>query len=220
MKTLNKSNKLSAARRANLAAVRTAAFTSGTSRNAVLAATLAACGRSPIMSLYAAARQELQIGFMAAALARKGDNREPTVLMDHSRERLDSFQGFGGKGKLRTGMKGRRTKQEEEAYASARVLVSGVFRDAGVKVPETRGGDTSQTRKGAAARKGAKVTAKAANDSKPVIRRFAGKPALLEHFGVQAAALLANVNRNAAIAPIELKSAVQDFAARIKAIAA
>ncbi len=219
MKKLNKKT-LSAARRASLAAVRNAAFQSGTSRNAVVAATFAACGRSPVMALYTAAKQELQIGFMAAALARKGDNREPPALMDYCRDRLDNYQGFGGKAKLRTGMKGRRTKPEEEAYGSARVLVSGIFRDAGVKVPETRGGNTAGSRNGANARKGAKAPAKTANDTRPVVRRFAGKPQLIQHFEVQAAALLANVNRNASIAPIELKSAVQDFASRVKALAA
>lgn len=220
VKKLNKTNapRLTAARKASLANVRNTAFQSGVSRNAVIAAVTAACGRRPVLTLYNAAKLELQIGLMASALARKGDNREPSTLMEHCRERLTFYAGFGGKGKLKAGQRGRRTKVEEDAYASARVTVSGIMRDAGVTVPESRGGDRSKTR--APGRQAAKAAPKAANDSKPIVRRFAGKPALIDHFNVQAAALLANVNRNAAICPIELKSAVSDFVARVKALKA
>lgn len=224
MKKINKTAnaaKLSSARRASLAGVRNAAFASGVSRTAVLAATLAACGKRPVLALYNAAKLELQIGFMGAALARKGDNREPVVLMEHCRDRLANYAGFGGSGKLKAGQKGRRTKQEEEAYASARVLVSGIMRDAGVTVPEARGGNTSATRKpGGKTNVTAKASAKPVADTKPAIRRYKDKPALIEYLGIQAAAMLANINRNAAIAPIEAKSAVADFHSRIKALSA
>ncbi len=221
-KSTGNAARMLSARRASLAGVRNAAFASGVSRTAVLAATLAACGKKPVLALYNAAKLELQIGFMGAALARKGDNREPATLMEHCRDRLANYAGFYGTGKLKSGQKGRRTKAEEDAYGSARVLVSSIMKDAGVTVPN--GGaakDTSQTRK-----PGGKtnVTAKASKaaaavaDSKPAIRRYKDKPALLEYLGIQAAAMLANINRNAAIAPIEAKSAVQEFHARIKAL--
>jgi hypothetical protein len=107
VKKLNKASaaaRMSAARRASLAGVRNAAFASGVSRSAVLAATFAACGKRPVLALYNAAKLELQIGFMGAALARKGDNREPSAVMDHCRERLTSYAGFGGTAKLKTPM--------------------------------------------------------------------------------------------------------------------
>lgn len=224
MKKLNKtatSAKLSAARRASLAGVRTAAFASGVSRTAVISATFAACGKRPVLALYNAAKLELQIGFMGAALARKGDNREPVALMEHCRDRLANYAGFGGSGKLKAGQAGRRTKQEEEAYASARVLVSGIMRDAGVAVPEARGGNTSATRKpGGKTNVSAKASKTAvAAETKPAVRRYKTREEVVGYLNIQAAAMLANVNRNAAIVPIEAKSAVADFQARIKALA-
>lgn len=225
VKKLNKASaaaRMSSARRASLTGVRVAAFASGVSRSTVIAATFAACGKRPVLALYNAAKLELQIGFMGAALARKGDNREPDAVMEHCRERLTSYAGFGGTAKLKAGQKGRRTKAEEDAYSSARVLVSGVMKEAGVAVPEARGGNTSATRKpgGKTNVSASKGAAKAATEAKPSIRRYKDKPALIEYLGIQAAAMLANINRNAAIAPIEAKSAVQDFHARIKALAA
>jgi hypothetical protein len=209
------SRKLTAARTAALAGVRRAAFNSGTSRNAVIAATRAALGAKPILMLYTAGKLELQIGFMAAALAAKGDNREPEALMDHCRDRLNNYQGFGGKAKLRTGQKGRRTKDEELAYGSARVSVSQIMKDAGVRIPETRGGDTSATRK---PRPASKATAAKAEPTRKANPKFKTKGELLQYVQLQHAAMLATLNKNAVIAPVELKSAVQDFGAALKKI--
>lgn len=208
---------LSSAAKAALAGCRKAAFQSGASRNAVIAAVSAALGRKPVLTLYNAGKLELQIGFMAAALARKGDNREPEALMAHCRDRLTLYAGFGGKGKLKQGQKGRRTREEEEAYASARVQVSGIMRDAKVNVPEARGGNTASTRK---PRAGAKATkGKPANDTKPVTRKYADKAALVAYLALQGKAMLTTLNKNAKIAPIELKSAVQDFNAALAKLA-
>lgn len=209
------SAKFSAARKASLAGVRRAAFNSGTSRNAVIAATSAALGRSPVVALYVAGKLELQIGFMAAALARKGDNRPDETLMEHCRDRLTNYQGFGGKQKLRKGMKGRRTKAEEEAYGSARVLVSGIMKEAGVRVPESRGGDTSKTRSARPAAKATSKQAQAANDTKPAVHRFGSKEKVVAYLQQHGAAMLATVNRSAKFVPIEAKSAVQDFVTAI-----
>lgn len=209
--------RLTAARTTALAGVRTSAFNAGVSRSAVIAAVASACGKKPIMALYTAAKLELQIGFMAAAMARKGDNRPGETLMGHCRDRLANYGGFGGTAKLRAGQKGRRTKIEEDAYGSARVSCSSIFKDAGVTLPESRGGDTSKTR---AARPAAKATAKvAANDGKPVVRSFKDKAALIGYARIQGAAMLATLNKNARIAPNELKSAVQDFNAAIAKLA-
>lgn len=205
------------ARKAALAGVRKAAFQSGASRNAVIAATFAALGKRPVLTLYNAGKLELQIGFMGAALARKGDNREPDVIMSDCRVKLASFAGFGGKGKLRKGQKGRRTRQEEEAYASARVQVSSIMREAAITVPETRGGNTSQTRKPRAGE--VKKAAKAANDAKPAVRKYADKAALVAYLTIQGKAMLATLNKNAKIAPVEAKSAVQDFNASLAKLA-
>lgn len=219
-KALKASTALSSARRAALAPVRRAAFNAGSSRNAVIAATAKACGRKPVLALYNAAKLELQIGFMAAALLRKGVKGLPDgdeALMEHCRVRLTKYAGFGGKQKLAKGQLGRRTKDEELAYGTARVQSSGIFKDAGVKVADKRGGNTAATRK---PRPAAKATAKqAANDAKPVVRKYKGKDELVRYAGIQAAALLATINRNAAIAPVELKSAVQDFHAAVKKLA-
>ena len=84
------------------------------------------------------------------------------------------------------------------------------MKDAGVTVPEARGGDTSATRKARPAAKATNAKA-AANDAKPASPRFADKAALLDYARLQGKAMLTTMNRNAKIAPVELKSAVQDF---------
>lgn len=203
---------MSAARKENLASCRHAAFNSGVSRNALVASIRYACGPRPVQSLSDAVRFEVVIGLMAAALARKGDNRPEAELTEHCRTRLTKYQAHGGKGKLKPKMVGRRSKAEEDAYASARVQWSKLCSDAGVKLP-TKSGSNSTGRK---PRPAAKATAKqAANDSKPTIRRYKDKAALISYANIQAAALLATINKNAAIAPNELKSAVQDFKAAL-----
>jgi hypothetical protein len=215
---LNASTTLTAARKALLAPVRNAAFAAGLSRNAVIEATRAALGPKPTLTLYNAGKLELQIGFMAAALVRKGDNRPDGELMEHCRVRLTQYAGFGGKQKLAKGQLGRRTKEEEAAYASARVRSSAIFKEAGVTVADKRGGDTSKSRKPRAASN--KASAKAAVSDKPAVRSYKGKDELVRYAGIQAAALLATVNRNAKIAPVELKSAVHDFHTAIKKLSA
>ena len=214
-KTTPKARAFSAARLASLANVRQSAFASTVSRSAMLAALLAACGKAPVVALYNGAKLELQVGFMAGALARKGDNRQPEALMSHCRERITLYQGHGGTGKLRAGMKGRRTKVEEDAYLSARVQSSSAFKDAGVAVAEKRGGDSSKTRqpRPSAAKK------VAANSNKPVIQRFKSAGEVVAYGQLQAAALLATINRNQTT-PVAMKSAVQDFHAAMKAIKA
>lgn len=203
------------ARKSNLAACRRAAFNSGTSRNALVASIANACGKKPVLTLSDAVRFEVVIGLMAAALARKGDNRPEAVLTEHCRVRLTQYQGFGGKAKLRKDMLGRRTKVEEEAYLSARVQWSGLAKDAGVTLPTKSGSNSTGRKPRPASNKTAKV---AANDTKPVIRKYRDKAALIAYLQVQGKAMLAVLNKNAGIAPNEAKSAVQDFNAALNKI--
>lgn len=205
------------ARKENLASCRRAAFNAGTSRNALVAAIKAACGSRPVQTLSDAVRFETVLGLMGAALARKGDNRPEAALTEHCRIRLTKYQAHGGKGKLKPKMLGRRTKVEEEAYASARVQWSKLCSDAGVKLP-TKSGSNSTGRKPNPARKATNAK-KAANDTRPVSRKFANKAALVTAFKTEAAAMLVAINKNAALAPNELKSAVQDFKAAIDKLA-
>lgn len=214
LKSARKARAFTAAQSSNLKAVRTAAFQSGTSRNAVVAATFNALGRKPVLTLYNAGKLELQIGFMAAALARKGDNREPDALMSHCRDRLTNYGGFGGTAKLRKGLKGRRTKDEEQAYSSARVQVTGIMKDAGVNVPETRGGNTANTRKPNAGKGAAKSKANAkaaANDSRPVTIKAKTAEQFVQYALIQAKALQASLNRSAGVVPQSLGAAVNAF---------
>lgn len=209
---------LNAARKEAFAGVRQAAFNSGVSRTVLVNATAATLGKKPSLALYTGAKLEIQIGYMAAYLARKGDNREPVALMEHCRSRLTKYAKFGGTAALKKGQAGRRTKADEDAYASARVLISGLMKDAGVTVPDPRGGDTSKTRNAQTPKGATKTAAKAANDAKPAIQRFKAPADVLAYAALQSKAMLSTINRNAAIAPVALKSAVEDFAKAIKAI--
>jgi hypothetical protein len=214
---LKASTGLTKARLASRAPVRVAAFKSATSRYAMLASVRAACGPRPVMALSEAVRLEVVVGLMSGYLARKGSNLSQDALFGECREAITKRQGFGGKQKLRKGMLGRRTKLQEDAYASARVQWSTIAKDAGVTLP-AKSGSNSSGRKPQPAKN---ATAKqAANDSKPVVRTYKSKDELVKYAGIQAAAMLATINRSAKIAPIELKSAVQDFQAAVKKLGA
>jgi hypothetical protein len=183
-RTATRARKLTPAQHANLAPVRRAAFSAGVSRSAVVAAVATACGSRPSLSLYNATKLELQVGFMAAALRRKGDNREDAILFAHCLDRLQNYQGHGGSGKLRDGMKGRRSKDEEDAYGSARVLSSAIFKEANVRNPEARGGDTSKTRNA----RTVKGTATPVKPGRPATPKVKTPQAANDHIMQQAAA--------------------------------
>lgn len=188
-------NKLTNAQRTALSTVRANAFNSGVSRGTLVRSIAASLGARPSMTLYNAGKLTLQIGLMAAALVNKGDNRDAKALFAHCEERITLYQGHGGTGKLRKGMKGRRSKDEEEAYASARVQISQLMKLAGVKVPEKRGGDTSKTRN---AKKGANAKrndAKADPVTRPVSRTFRTADAFIEYLHIQAKALQGSLNK-------------------------
>ena len=210
--------RLTDARKANLASARRAAFNAGTSRNTLLAAIFAACGKRPVLTLSDAVRLEVVIGLMASALARGGDNRPEAVLMEHCRSRLTHYQGHGGKGKLRAGMKGRRTAAEEAAYLSARVQWSGLAKDAGVILPVKSGSTSSGRPKGKGAGKSS-AKAKAANDSKPIVRTFKSADRMVEYALIQAKAMQGTLNKSAAHCPARLGKAINAFVSEVLAIA-
>lgn len=103
----------------------------------------------------------------------------------------------------------RRTNAEQRAYDSARVLWSGILRDAGIKTVETRGGSKATGKRKAQA---GKVKAKVqANDNRPASPKVKTLVALLEYVGIQNKAMNATFTKNAALVPPQLSSALQDF---------
>lgn len=201
-----------AAQRKQFAPLRTAGINAGTSSFALITAYRAALGKRPSLTLYRAGTLELKAALMASALINGGDNREHSVLVDHCRERLTHYQGFGGKAKLRDGMKGRRTKQEEAAYLSARVQMSGLNAKAGVANPEPRGGDTSKTRNGVKKGQGKAQAKPAANvNTKPATPKCKTAEQMVAYALTQAKALQTVLNRSAAVCPAALGEAINAF---------
>lgn len=222
--------KLTKAEKANAEAlsmgrIENRAFNSGEARSALLAEVANVCGAKPVLALYEKARLAIVVGFMASALARKGDNRTEAVLRAHCRDRILNYQGADGKGKLRQGQKGRRTQTEEDAYASARVLVSRIFSDAGVKVP-TKSGSNSNSKAKAAAKKGASGKRTNANDKsaanandRPAVRKFGSAEKFVEYALIQGKAMQGSLNKSAAIVPERMGTAINHFLTEAIAVA-
>lgn len=214
---------LLAATNAAVAKVETAAFASGESRARLVSAVLAACGNKPNLVLFEKVRLGVVVGYMASALARKGDNRTEEELRAHCRDRLLHYQGATGSAKLRDGMKGRRTQVEEDAYTSARNLASRLWKDAGITVP-TKSGSNSNTKDKADAKAKAKGTnattkAKANDNAKPTIRKFASAEKFVEYALIQAKAMQGSLNRSAGIAPGRAGEAINHFFSEMLAVA-
>lgn len=197
-----------------------AAFNAGESRARLLSTVSDACGKAPTLVLFEKVRLATVVGYMASALARKGDNRTEQVLRNHCRDRILNYQGANGSGKLRNGQKGRRTQVEEDAYSSARVLVSRLWQDAGVKVP-TKSGVNSNSKAKAAAKKGAtgKQTAKPETSDKPIMRKFGSAEKFVEYTLIQAKAMQGSHNKSAAIVPERLGTAINHFLSEVLAVA-
>lgn len=203
---------------AAVAKVESAAFNAGEARGKLLASVFAACGAKPNLTLYNTVKLGAVVGFMASALARGGDNRTEQVLRAHCRERILHYQGANGTGKLRKGQKGRRTETEEKAYGSARVLSSRLFADAGVTVPEARGGDRSNTGKAAATKANAK-NAKTETSTKPAVRTFKSAEKMIEYALIQAKAMQSTLNKSAGVCPARLGEAINHFFSEVVAAA-
>lgn len=207
---------------AALGRVQSSAFNAGESRGRLLSEIAQACGPRPNLVLFEKVRLAVVVGYMASALARKGDNRTDKVLFAHCRDRILNYQGANGNGKLRNGQKGRRSQQEEDAYGSARVLASRLWEAAGVKVP-TKSGTNSNSKAKAAAKKGAtgkQASSKSDNDnSKPAIRKIASAEKLVEYALIQGKAMQGTLNKSAAIAPERLGTAINAFLTEVLAVA-
>ena len=222
--------KLTAAEKAKIEAaaistVESRAFNAGEARAALLASVASACGAKPNLVLFEKVRLGAVVGFMASALARKGDNRTEQVLRAHCRDRLLNYQGAGGKAPLKSGKKGRRTQEEEDAYSSARTLASRLWADAGVKVPPKSGTnsntkETVQAKAQAKGKKGAtgKRADKPANDAKPAVHTFKSPEKVAAYALVQAKAMQSTLNKSAAHAPERLGTAINHFLSEVLAV--
>jgi hypothetical protein len=189
------------------------AFTAGSATSALFRDVLAVCGAAPAKETYNAARLAIQSGAIASYLARKGEPGNRGALIKRGLACITKLAGADGVGELKKGQTGRRTTLEEKAYASARVLCTLAFREAGVTVP---GGGAAKSR---TPKPAAKATAKkaAANNNRPAAApKCKDGPAFAQYVGLQAAALLAAANKNAKVAPPAILSAIQDFAAAVK----
>lgn len=207
---------LNKAQQTAMAGVTHAAFNAGQAREQAIATTAAALGKRPGLALYNAGKLALQVGFMAAALARKGDNRPTGELLKHCHSRLTEYAGATA-AKVGKSQKGRRTAAEEAAYGSARVQVTGIMKAAGVTVPGgTGGGDTSKTRNASAK---AKAKAKAKPETRPVARTFKSADSLVEYALIQAKALQGTWNKSAKVGPARLGKAIAAFTTEVMAVA-
>lgn len=204
--------RLTAARKASLASVSRAAFASGVAGVAVSEAVREACGPKPILTLYKAVRDAFITARMAAVLpSQASETMEQRIAA--ADKLINKYQGHGGKAKLRDGMLGRRSKEQELAYGAARVAWTGVCKSAGVAAPTSQGGgDTSKTRRSANTKPKA-----AANNNKPLtVAQLSPKVKTgadaVRHIETQAKALAAFVTKNAKLdIPAEYGRAVVAF---------
>lgn len=205
---------------AALGRVETDALTAGTSRSTLLASVYAAAGAKPTLVLFEKVRLAAVVGYMAAALIRKGDNRPVATIRTHCRDRILNYQGANGSGKLRKGQKGRRNQVEEDAYMSARVLCSKLWNDAGVKVP-TKSGSNSNSKEKAAAKKTAKGKAAKAEpkSDKPAIRKFRSAEEFVQYALLQGKAMQGSLNKSADVVPGAAGQAINAFYTAMLAVA-
>lgn len=207
-----KNNKAAAiaAMKATAAALTGKAFAASEGEGALVNALKAACGAKPTVEQFSTYRRAIVVGAMASHLAQQGDNRTDKVLFALCVDLLDNYQGATGTAPVRDGMKGRRTKAQEDAYTYGRKVVQRVCERAGVENPEKRGKAGAATKAAANAKakadkeKAAKAQAKEAND-KPVIRTFKKPEPFVEYALVTVKALQATYNRSAAnVGPVSV----------------
>lgn len=218
MAKANKAKRFTAIQAGNLRAVTSAALNMGTSRTAAINALRAATGAKPLLTLWNGARDALIVGFMAAYMIRKGDNRPADELVERSRLVIGpTYAGATTKGKLPKSKVGRRSKPEEAAYLSARVQVSGLAKEAGVTIPKKSGTGQNGTPKGRKG-KGGKGKGKP-ETTRPVVRTIKSADQLIEYFHGQAKALQATFQRSIKGSDdprlAELGDALQPFVAKV-----
>ena len=208
-----KPNRITVAmRKAALSAVAPAAFNEGVSRSALLTAIVAAYSKQTADEV----RREYIAGRIASSRLLPATNAPVAERIANARL-IMAKAGATGSGKLKKGQS-RRTEVEERAYASARVLWSGILRDAGIKTVVTQGGSKATGKRKAQA---GRVKAKAAaNNNRPASPKVRDLAALLDYFQTQGKAMLATVTKNAKLVPPQLSSAVQDFNNAVTKLAA
>lgn len=178
-----------------------------------------------------AIRRQFIYGYMAAGL----DGQTDADRIEHARALVEDHAGYinpadyakGGKlaGKelpgLPKGAKGRRTAEQEKLYTKARVALTRTLADMDIKTLSKQGGDRKKS--------GAQPSGTKPNDIPPAEAKTPSVKELREaapkykdalevhaHLDRQAATLMAFINKNAAIASPQDKSAVQDFIAALK----
>lgn len=193
-----------------------AAFTAASASTAFFTSVRDALGAAPTKEAYTAARLAIQSGAIAAYLSRKGEPGNRAALIKRGLECITKKAGADGTGDLKKGQTGRRTQLEEKAYASARVLATIAFKEAGVAVP---GGGDAKKRTPKPSK--ANVAKKAGKSAKaPAAPKCKDAGGFAQYVGLQAAALLSAANKNAKVASPAILSAIQDFAAAVKKAAA
>lgn len=194
-----------------------AAFTAASASTAFFASVRDALGAAPTKEAYNAARLAIQSGAIAAYLARKGEPGNRAALIKRGLECITKKAGADGVGDLKKGQTGRRTQLEEKAYASARVLATIAFKEAGVAVP---GGGDAKKRTPKPSKANVAKKAGSSNTKAPAAPKCKDAGGFAQYVGLQAAALLSAANKNAKVASPAILSAIQDFAAAVKKAAA
>lgn len=193
-----------AAMKATAATLTSKAFAAAEGEGALVNAMRAACGAKPTMEQFSTYRRAIVVGAMASHLAQQGDNRTDKILFALCVDLLDNYQGATTIAPLKDGMKGRRTKPQEDAYTYARKVVERICKRAGVENPEKRGKGGASTKaannaaeKKAAAAKAAKGAAKEGN-GKLAIRTFKKPEPFVEYALIAAKSLQSTYNKSAA----------------------
>jgi hypothetical protein len=205
-----------AALTANSAKCRVAALDAGVSRSALLASIFAALGATPELEPYNMVQLDTQIGYTAAYLRRKGDNKPDAELLNECHLLLTKYQGATGTTPVRTGMLGRRNALQEAAYGSARQLWKRDVKEAGVTAPQKSGTNSGTTKK-APAKATAKGNAKGKEDGPQASPKLTSEAASIKWAERQAAFMLATMNKSGKAPPAWLKSICAEFKAQVDA---
>lgn len=202
MASNNKKAAALAAMKATAATLTTKAFAASEGEGALVNAMRVACGPKPTVEQFSTFRRAIVVGAMASHLAQQGDNRTDKVLFALCEDLLDNYQGMTGTAPVRNGMKGRRTKPQEDAYTYARKVVQRICARAGVENPEPRGktGAATTAKNNADAKakkdKAAKSAAKESN-GKLAIKTFKKPEPFVEYALIAAKSLQSTYNKSA-----------------------
>ena len=213
---VNKLNGLTPARKAALPSLRASAFNAGVTRGELVSRLFALCGATPSPELFGASSLALRVGYMAAALRNKGDNRDQLVLFAHCASAIENRQT---KGKAHKAM----SVGDEQAYSSAKAKLSTLCKDAGVLNPSA---NSKALAKRAPGGKPAKAAKNAKGAVAPKVPSFTNDNDLRGYIASQRVAMLGVMTKAIVAAakaktPIqnETSSAIQDALALLAGIA-